>query len=155
MKTVKRIAALVPVALALGACASKSVNEMAASTTYNAPFVGNAQLRSSLNLPVTSFPPPVLHATLTLSQLAASLTGTIVLTNAVTADTVLRAGVAGSTTSDGITLTVVQPVGCATTFHGPLALAGNGSLSGELPGSDCNAAGAQDLLLTLGPLVRQ
>lgn len=156
MKTVKRIIALVPAfALALGACSSNSVNENAASTTYNAPFTGNAQILPINNtLPVTSFPPPVQQATLTLSQLAATVTGTLVLTTSAT-DTTLRAAVTGHTTSDGLTLTVVQPAGCATTFQGPVALAGDGSLSGRLTGSNCNAAGSENLALVLGPLVRQ
>lgn len=138
---------------ALAACGG-AVNEAAATMTYNARYVGPATL-SGYAIPVSQSGTP-LTATLSMSQLASTVTGTIVVTgfSAATQDTLFSAGVMGNTTPSGLDVTIVQPSGCATHFTGPLALQPNGMLTGTLVGSDCRAAGQNDLQLTLS-LTRQ
>lgn len=131
---------------ALGACGG-AVNETAASTTYNARFDGMAYF-ASIAPNVMTTPPKVLQASIVLSQLGATVSGTIALTDAPT-DTVLTSGVTGHTTSSGIDLTLVQPTACAVTLSGPLQLQNDGGLDGVLSGADCHAAGAPDLQLHL------
>lgn len=138
---------------ALVACGG-GVNEVAATTTYNARYVGPATLSGSTVPAAQSLVP--LTATLSMSQLSSTVTGTIVVTDstAVRRDTLLSAGVMGRTTSTGIDLTIVHPAGCASHLAGPLTLQPNGTLAGTLAGSDCNANGQDDLRLTLS-LTRQ
>lgn len=145
----KRVAVCAIAMSALAACSGSGVNETAASTTYNAVYAGPATLTPISGS--TVYTPVALTATLTMSQLAATVTGTIVVTasSSVKQDTVLAAGVTGHTTSDGLDLTVVQPLGCAIHMNGPLTLESDGSLSGTLIGSDCNANGTSDLRLDL------
>lgn len=138
----------------LAACSGSGVDEMAASTTYNARYVGPATLRSSL--PTANYVPDSFTATLTMSQLASTVTGTIDVVAAppLAPDTVLSAGATGHTTSTGLELAIVQPLGCAVHLSGPLTLESDGTLRGTLAGSDCNANGTSDLWLDL-TLTRQ
>jgi len=135
--------------LAVAGCSGSGVNEAAASTTYNAVYAGPATLHSLL--PTANYVPNSFTATLTMSQLASTVTGTIdvVATRPLAPDTVLSAGVTGHVTPSGLDLTVVQPLGCAVHMSGPLTLESDGTLSGTLSGSDCNANGASDLWLDL------
>lgn len=130
----------------LAACSS-GVNETAATITYNAPYVGAATLTPASGL--TAYTPVALTATLTLSQLASTVTGNIAVVDPLTRDTLLAAGATGHTTPGGLDLTLVQPIGCATQLSGPLTLGTDGVLRGTLDGSDCHAAGQDDLRLTL------
>lgn len=138
---------------ALAACGG-NVNEAAATITYNAPYVGAATM-SGFALPagVSLLP---MSATLSMSQLASTVTGTIVVSDSrqPAPDTLLAAGVMGHTTPSGLDVTIVQPAGCALHLTGPLTLQPDGSLTGTLTGSDCNAQGQNDLQLTLS-LTRQ
>lgn len=136
---------------ALAACSGSGVNETAATTTYNARYVGPATVRST----VTYVPGPF-TATLTMSQLASTVTGTIVVVGAapLVPDTVLSAGATGHVTPDGLDLTVVQPLGCAVHLSGPLTLESDGTLSGTLTGSNCHTSGPSNLQLDL-TLTRQ
>lgn len=149
-----RAVATVAACVTLAACGG-NVNEVAASTTYNARFVGPATLSNSA-VPAARSPSSPLTATLSMSQLSSTVTGTIAVTGSspVMQDTVLSGGVMGRTTSDGLDVTIVQPAGCALHLTGPLALQSDGSLTGTLVGSDCNATGTDDLQLTLS-LARQ
>lgn len=132
----------------LAACGA-GVNETAATITYNVPYVGEATL-----IPIdprADYAPIALRATLTPSQLASTVTGTldVVTTALATPDTVLAAGFTARVTPDGLDATVVQPLGCATHLSGPLTLGPNDELSGALTGSDCHATGSDNLRLTL------
>jgi hypothetical protein len=151
-RVVQRSAALLALC-ALAACGS-NVNEAAATITYNAAYVGPATLTGSPEL--ASAPTVPLTATLSMSQLASTVTGTIAVTgfSAVTQDTLFAGGVMGRTTPSGLDLTIVRPSGCAAHLTGPLTLQQNGMLTGTLTGSDCNASGQDDLQLTLS-LTRQ
>jgi len=146
--------------LVTAAACSGNVNEAASSTTYNASYVGPATL-SGVAVPVgiaaqlggSSVP---LTATVTMSQLSSTVTGTITVVTAppaatpsVAQDTVLQAGVMGHTTPSGLDVAIVQPSGCATHFSGPLTLQPDGKLAGTFSGSDCNATGQNDLVLTV------
>lgn len=143
----------------LAACSSNNVNEAASSTTYNASYAGPATLSgvATQGALVGSGGSPVpLTATVTMSQLSSTVTGTITVVTAppsttppVAQDTVLQAGVMGHTTPSGLDVTIVQPSGCATHFSGPLTLQPDGKLAGALSGSDCNATGQNDLVLTV------
>lgn len=150
----KRVALCAMTVGALAACSGSGVDETAASTTYNAVYAGGATFTRDAGTAV--YTPGHVSARLTLSQLASTVTGTIVVTDAgpVMQDTVLAAGATGHTTPDGLDLTVVQPLGCAVHLNGPLALESDGTLSGTLTGSDCRAIGASDLRLDL-TLTRQ
>jgi len=140
--------------LAAAACTGSGVDETAATTTYNARYVGPATLRSTS--PTANYVPNSFTATLTMSQLASTVTGTIVVVGAppLAPDTVLSAGATGHVTPDGLDLTVVQPLGCAVHLSGPLTLESNGALSGTLAGSNCDSNGASDLRVDL-TLTRQ
>ena len=94
---------------ALAACGS-GVDEVAATTTYNARFVGLAYYHTPSTSPLKR-----LDAALSLSQLASTVTGTIdvVDSSGAAPDTLLSAGVTGHTTPDGIDLTIVRVTGCA------------------------------------------
>jgi len=133
---------------ALAACSGSGVDETAATTTYNARYVGAAVFAP---LPLDpGFDPVGETATLSLSQLASTVTGTVaVFTPFGQADTVFAAGVTGHTTPTGLHLTVVRPVGCVTHLTGPLTLQADGSLNGTLLGADCRATGQNDVRLTL------
>lgn len=142
------------VSLALAACSGSGVNETAASTTYNARYVGPATYRTTS--PTVNYVPDSFTATLTMSQLASTVTGTIVVVAVppLTPDTVLDAGATGHVTPDGLDLTVVQPLGCAVHLSGPLTLESDGTLRGTLAGSNCDTNGASNLRLDL-TLTRQ
>lgn len=145
-----RIACSAMLTFALAAC-SGAVNEAAAGITYNARYAGPAALRG-LAIPAGASTAPF-TATMTLSQLGSTVTGTIDVVTAPPSppDTVLAAGVTGHTTPDGLDLIVVQPLGCAVHLSGPLTLEANGALVGSFTGGNCDAAGASnvDLDLTL------
>lgn len=142
-------------ALSVLAACGGGVNETAATITYNAPYTGTATLTPiSGSTAYTSSPATALAATLTMSQLSSTVTGNISVINPLTRDTVLAAGVTGHTTPDGLDLTIVQPIGCATRLSGPLTLGTDEALSGTLNGSDCHATGQDNLQLTLS-LARQ
>lgn len=132
-------------ALATIAACGSGVNEVAATTTYNARFVGIAYYHTASTSPTLR-----MGATMTLSQLTSTVTGSILVVDSggVAPDTVLAAGVTGRTTNDGLDLTIVRVAGCALHLNGPLVLA-NGALAGTLVGSDCNASGQNDISLDL------
>jgi len=141
-------AALCAVALcAISACSGSGVDETAASTTYNAVYAGAATL-TPISGSTTYLAIP-LAAVLTMSQLASTVTGNVAVVDPARGDTLLSAGVTGRTTSDGLDLTILQPLGCATHLSGPLVLGTDGVLRGVLEGSDCHATGQADLRLTL------
>lgn len=123
----------------LGATACGAVNEAAATTTYNATFTGSAIL-----VPPGGATAVPLTLSLTLSQLAATISGTAAYTTA-RGDTVLAAGVTGHTTPTGVHLTLVQPIGCAVTLDGAATLRSDGGLDGTLSGADCHATGTANL----------
>lgn len=149
--TLKRVALCAMTVGALAACSGSGVDETAATTTYNSRYVGPATVRSTV-----TYAPMAFTATLTMSQLASTVTGTIVVVGAapLAPDTVLSAGVTGHVTPDGLDLTVVQPLGCAVHLSGPLTLESDGTLSGTLAGSNCDTSGASNLQLDL-TLTRQ
>lgn len=136
------------------ACEGKGVNELASSITYNVPYVGAASFSGSTVLTDPVSVP--LTATLTMSQIASTVTGKIAVVQPLLAgsDTVLASGFSGRTTPTGLELNIVQTSGCALHLDGPLTLQSDSSLVGTLVGSDCNATGQNNLLLTL-TLARQ